>query len=543
MNDHLFDENNIYRLKKRAAVAPARFDLQSSYQPAGDQPQAIADLVKGLEQNKQDQVLLGVTGSGKTYTMANVIAQSGRPALIMAHNKILAAQLFEEMSLFFPNNHVHYFVSYFDYYQPEAYVPRTDTYIEKDSSINEQIDRMRHAATRALLEHNDVIVVASVSCIYGIGGPENYTDMVLKVKVGEDYPIPTLIRNLTKLQYKRSEDFRRGTFRLKGDTLDLFPAHLEERAWRFSFFGDTLESISEINPITGEIYSQREEEFIYPNSHYVVPGQTIQQAIHNIKIELKERLAFFEKNGQLLEAQRLRERTTFDLEMLVSTGYCSGIENYSRYLTGRPTGAPPPTLYDFLPENALLFIDESHVTVPQIGGMYRGDRSRKTTLSEHGFRLPSCLDNRPLKFEEWEAFRPQTTFISATPAQWELDKTQGEVAEQIVRPTGLVDPTCLIRPVTTQVEDLLDELKKQAEEKQRTLVTVLTKRMAEQLTEYLTDNGINVKYMHSDVDTLERIQIIHDLRRGVFDALVGINLLREGLDIPRMFPCGHLGRR
>ncbi|MFN0264422.1 excinuclease ABC subunit UvrB [Tepidamorphus sp. 3E244] len=510
-----------------------KFDLQAEYEPKGDQPTAIAELVAGVEQNENEQVLLGVTGSGKTYTMAQVIARTGRPALILAPNKTLAAQLYGEFKSFFPNNAVEYFVSYYDYYQPEAYVPRTDTYIEKESSVNEQIDRMRHSATRALLERDDVIIVASVSCIYGIGSVETYTAMTFSLERGERIAQRQLIADLVALQYKRNDGaFQRGTFRVRGDTIEVFPAHLEDRAWRISLFGDEIESIDEFDPLTGHKSDSFAKVKVYANSHYVTPKPTLNQATKSIKAELKERLAELYDSGRLLEAQRLEQRTLFDLEMLEATGSCAGIENYSRYLTGRRPGEPPPTLFEYLPDNALVFADESHVTVPQIGGMYRGDFRRKATLAEYGFRLPSCMDNRPLRFEEWDAMRPQSVFVSATPGNWEMDQTGGVFTEQVIRPTGLIDPPVHIRPATTQVDDVLDEIRQVSADGYRTLVTVLTKRMAEDLTEYLHEQGIRVRYMHSDIDTLERIEIIRDLRLGAFDVLVGINLLREGLDIP-----------
>ncbi len=512
------------------------FELVSEYEPAGDQPQAIDELVSGVERHERDQVLLGVTGSGKTFTMAQVIARTQRPALILAPNKTLAAQLYGEFKSFFPNNAVEYFVSYYDYYQPEAYVPRTDTFIEKESTINEQIDRMRHAATRALLERDDVIIVASVSCIYGIGSVETYTAMTFTVKVGETVEQRQLIADLVALQYKRSMgDFTRGTFRVRGDVIELFPAHYEDRGWRISMFGDEVESIVEFDPLTGQKSSDLEFVKIYANSHYVTPRPTLTQATKAIKDELRQRLDELNRSGRYLEAQRLDQRTTFDLEMLEATGVCQGIENYSRYLTGRLPGEPPPTLFEYLPDNALVFTDESHVTVPQIGGMYRGDFRRKATLAEYGFRLPSCLDNRPLRFEEWDAMRPQSIHVSATPGGWEMDRTGGVFVEQVIRPTGLIDPEIDIRPARAQVDDLLGEVREAAARGFRTLATVLTKRMAEQLTEYLHENGVRVRYMHSDIDTIERIEIIRDLRLGAFDVLVGINLLREGLDIPE---CG-----
>ncbi|MBD1547170.1 excinuclease ABC subunit UvrB [Roseibium aggregatum] len=507
--------------------------LKSDYEPAGDQPTAIAELVEGIQADEQTQVLLGVTGSGKTYTMAQVIERTQRPALILAPNKTLAAQLYGEFKSFFPDNAVEYFVSYYDYYQPEAYVPRTDTYIEKESSINEQIDRMRHSATRSLLERDDVIIVASVSCIYGIGSVETYTAMTFALEVGERIDQRQLIADLVALQYKRNDAaFQRGTFRVRGDTIEMFPAHYEDRAWRISLFGDEIESITEFDPLTGRKSGELKQVKVYANSHYVTPKPTLNQAIKSIKQEMKERLEELNAHGRLLEAQRLEQRTRFDLEMLEATGSCAGIENYSRYLTGRAPGEPPPTLFEYLPDNALVFADESHVTIPQIGGMYRGDFRRKATLAEYGFRLPSCMDNRPLRFEEWNAMRPQTVCVSATPGSWELDQSGGVFAEQVIRPTGLVDPVIDVRPASSQVDDLLGEVREVAAKGYRTLVTTLTKRMAEDLTEYLHENGVRVRYMHSDIDTLERIEIIRDLRLGAFDVLVGINLLREGLDIP-----------
>ncbi|HVZ99945.1 MAG TPA: excinuclease ABC subunit UvrB [Caulobacterales bacterium] len=517
-----------------------KFKLVSDYQPAGDQPAAIADLVAGLEGREQDQVLLGVTGSGKTFTMAQVIQQVQRPALILAPNKTLAAQLYGEFKGFFPDNAVEYFVSYYDYYQPEAYVPRTDTYIEKESNINEQIDRMRHSATRAILERDDVIIVASVSCIYGIGSVETYTSMTFTVKTGENFDSQELIRNLVALHYKRNDAaFARGLFRVRGDVVEVWPAHLEDRAWRISFFGDTLETIDEFDPLTGKRTGAMGAAKFYANSHYVTPRLTLDQAVSQIKEELKVRLDWFKSEGKLLEAQRLEQRTNFDMEMMLATGSCAGIENYSRYLTGRLPGEPPPTLFEYIPDNAIIFVDESHVAVPQIGGMYRGDYNRKHTLSEYGFRLPSCMDNRPLKFEEWDAMRPQTISVSATPGSWELERTGGVFAEQVIRPTGLIDPPVEVRPVSkdgaSQVDDVIAEVKDVAKNGYRSLVTVLTKRMAEDLTEYMHEQGVRVRYMHSDIDTVERIEIIRDLRLGTFDVLVGINLLREGLDIPE---CG-----
>ena len=507
--------------------------MTAPYEPNGDQPRAIAHLVGGLEAAERDQVLLGVTGSGKTFTMAKVIEAVQRPTLILAPHKTLAAQLYGEMKSFFPENAVEYFVSYYDYYQPEAYVPRTDTYIEKDAQINEQIDRMRHSATQALLERNDVVIVASVSCIYGIGSVETYSRMVVKLEAGGQIDRDVLVKGLVEQQYRRNDNFfARGTFRIRGETVDLWPSHLEDRAWRVSLFGDEIEAIREFDPLTGEITAEMERVSIYANSHYVTPRPTLTQAITRIKDELKEHLAKLHAEGKLLEAQRLEQRTIFDIEMMETTGSCKGIENYSRYLTGRNPGEPPPTLFEYLPDNALLIVDESHVTVPQIGGMYRGDYARKTVLSEYGFRLPSCTDNRPLKFEEWDTYRPPSIFVSATPGPWEMERTGGAFAEQVIRPTGLVDPVTEIRPVEKQVDDLLAECREVAKHGGRVLVTTLTKRMAEDLTEYMTEAGIRVRYLHSDIDTLERIEIIRDLRKGVFDVLIGINLLREGLDIP-----------
>ncbi|MBK1668698.1 excinuclease ABC subunit B [Rhodovibrio sodomensis] len=509
------------------------FDLQSDYQPAGDQPGAIREIVQGLEAQEKDQVLLGVTGSGKTFTMAHTIQQVQRPTLILAPNKTLAAQLYAEMKGFFPNNAVEYFVSYYDYYQPEAYVPRTDTYVEKESSINEQIDRMRHAATRALFERDDVVIVASVSCIYGMGAPETYSRMTVTVHQGDRLDRNAFLQSLTELQYKRNDiNFERGTFRVRGDTVEIFPAHYEDRAWRVSLFGDEVDAIHEFDPLTGNKTDTLERIKLYANSHYVTPRPTLRQAIKQIKEELKERLEYFKQHNMPLEAERLEQRTTFDLEMMEATGSCPGIENYSRYLTGRNPGEPPPTLFEYLPDDAMLIVDESHVTVPQLNGMYRGDTVRKKTLADYGFRLPSCMDNRPLKFEEWDAMRPQTTYVSATPGQWELRQTGGTFTEQIIRPTGLIDPVCEIRPTDGQVDDLIAEVQEVQHQGYRALVTTLTKRMAEDLTEYLHEAGLKVRYIHSDVDTLERIEIIRDLRLGHFDVLVGINLLREGLDIP-----------
>jgi len=510
-----------------------RIELKSDMAPKGDQPSAIRDLVEGANRHDRTQVLLGVTGSGKTFTMAKVIEATQRPALILAPNKTLAAQLYGEFKSFFPDNAVEYFVSYYDYYQPEAYIPRTDTYIEKDSSINEQIDRMRHSATRALLERDDVIIVASVSCIYGIGSVETYSAMTFTIKKGDRINQRQMLADLVATQYKRTGgDFSRGTFRVRGDVIDVFPAHYEDRAWRINMFGDEVESIHEFDPLTGQKTDELEFVKIYANSHYVTPRPTLIQAISGIKAELKWRLEELHNSGRLLEAQRLEQRTLFDLEMMEATGVCAGIENYSRYLTGRKPGEPPPTLFEYVPDNALVFVDESHVTVPQIGGMYRGDFRRKATLAEYGFRLPSCMDNRPLRFEEWDAMRPQTVGVSATPGPWEINEAGGVFAEQVIRPTGLIDPPVEVRPARTQVDDLVGEVREVARQGYRALVTVLTKRMAEDLTEYLHEQGIRVRYMHSDIDTLERIEIIRDLRLGAFDALVGINLLREGLDIP-----------
>ncbi len=513
-----------------------QFVMHTEFSPAGDQPTAIAELSTGVLNGDRDQVLLGATGTGKTFTMAKVIEETQRPAIILAPNKTLAAQLYGEFKSFFPENSVEYFVSFYDYYQPEAYVARSDTYIEKESQINEQIDRMRHSATRALLERDDVIIIASVSCIYGIGSVETYSAMTQDLKTGEMYDQRQIMADLVAQQYKRNDAaFQRGSFRVRGDTLEIFPAHLEDRAWKLSFFGEELEAITEFDPLTGERTGTFEQVRIYANSHYVTPKPTLNQAVISIKAELKTRLAQLVDEGKLLEAQRLEQRCNFDIEMLEATGHCNGIENYSRYLTGRAPGEPPPTLFEFIPDNAIVFADESHVSVPQIGGMYKGDYRRKFTLAEHGFRLPSCMDNRPLKFEEWDAMRPQSVFVSATPSAWEIDQAGGVFAEQVIRPTGLLDPQIEIRPVGMQVDDLLDEVRKVTANGFRTLVTTLTKRMAEDLTEYLHEQGIKVRYMHSDIDTLERIEILRDLRLGAFDVLIGINLLREGLDIPE---CG-----
>ena len=520
---------------------PANFDLQSEFAPAGDQPTAIEELIDGIKKGERDQVLLGVTGSGKTFTAAHVIQAAKRPTLILAPNKTLAAQLYGEMRSLFPHNAVEYFVSYYDYYQPEAYVPRSDTYIEKESSINEQIDRMRHAATRALLERDDVIIVASVSCIYGIGSVETYSTMTLKLTAGDTAPRQELLRTFTELQYRRNDtNFVRGAFRVRGDSVEIFPAHLEDRAWRVSLFGDEIEAIFEFDPLTGSKTATLDSITIFANSHYVTPRPTLQQACKQIKQELKKRIGEFTAAQKLLEAQRIEQRTQFDVEMIEATGACAGIENYSRYLSGRGPGEPPPTLFEYLPDNALLIIDESHVTVPQLGAMYKGDFARKSTLSEHGFRLPSCLDNRPLKFEEWQGFRPQTIYISATPGPWDLERTGGVFSEQVVRPTGLIDPKCIVRSTVSQVDDIIAECREVAANGQRALITTLTKKMAEALSEYMYEAGLKVRYLHSDIDTLERIEIMRDLRLGVFDILIGINLLREGLDIPECALVGIL---
>lgn len=525
---------NVFPMYRRPELTgDADFQLNTTFQLSGDQPEAVAQLIDGLHRGARDQVLLGVTGSGKTFTMAYVIAQMKRPALVLAPNKILAAQLYGEMKSFFPHNAVEYFVSYYDYYQPEAYIPRTDTYIEKDSAINEQIDRMRHGATRNILERRDSIVVASVSCIYGLGSVESYSNMVFSLEKGQSVDIREVAKQLVSLQYQRNDmDFHRSTFRIKGDTLDIFPSHYEDLAWRVAFFGDEIDGIYEFDPLTGEKKLELKEITVYPANHYVTPRPAMSQAMKTIRAELKERLAFYEDHHQPLEAERLAQRTRFDLEMMEATGHCKGIENYSRHLTGRAAGEPPPTLFEYLPKDAVLFVDESHVSVPQLSAMYKGDFNRKSTLAEYGFRLPSCLDNRPLKFDEWDRMRPQTIFVSATPGDWELGRTHGVVAEQVIRPTGLLDPVCDIRPVAHQVDDLMAECRQCAQNGQRVLVTTLTKRMAEDLVDYLAENGLKVRYLHSDIDTLERIEIIRDLRLGVFDVLVGINLLREGLDIP-----------
>ena len=506
------------------------FSLESDYTPMGDQPSAISELVAGVNDGLKSQVLLGVTGSGKTFTMANIIRDLSRPAMIMAPNKILAAQLYTEMKSFFPHNHVEYFVSFYDYYQPEAYVPTTDTYIDKDASINEQLDRMRHSATRAMLEEKDVIVISSVSSIYGLGSPEQYSEMKLALNVGDKVSEKDVMRALVDIQYKRNEmGFARGDFRARGDTLDIFPSHSQDRAWKLSFFGDEIDEIWEIDTLTGGKLHKLDRIVVYPNTHYATPMPSVLQALTQIRQDLDERLKYFHDNMKYVEEQRLRERVNFDIEMMESTGTCRGIENYSRYLTGRLPGQPPPTLFEYLPKDAVLFIDESHVTVPQIGAMARGDRARKETLSQYGFRLPSCVDNRPLTFEEWDNLRPQTIFVSATPAQWELEQSKGVVSEQLIRPTGLLDPICDVRPTEHQVDDLLHEVKNT---KGRVIVTTLTKKMAEQLTDYMNENGVRARYLHSDIETLERIDLLRDLRLGKYDVLVGINLLREGLDVP-----------
>ena len=513
-----------------------KFVIKSSFKPSGDQPEAIKKITENLKKNKQNQTLLGVTGSGKTFTMAHVIEKLQKPTLILAPNKTLAAQLYSEMKSIFPKNAVEYFVSYYDYYQPEAYVPRTDTYIEKESSINEQIDRMRHSATRALFERKDVIIVASVSCIYGIGSPETYSTMTFSLNKHDIIKRSHLITKLVELQYIRNDiNFYRGTFRVRGDIIDIFPSHYDDCSWRISFFGEKIETITSVDPLTGKKSNELNFVKIFPNSHYVTPKPTLEKAIKNIKIELEQRLNFFKKEKKFLEAERIEQRTNFDIETIEATGSCSGIENYSRYLTGRKTGEPPPTLFEYLPNDALIFVDESHVSIPQLHGMYKGDHSRKLNLSEYGFRLPSCLDNRPLKFEEWEKMRPKTVFVSATPGEWEIKESNNLIIEQLVRPTGLTDPICEIKPASSQVDDLMNECKKCIEKSQRVLVTTLTKKMAEDLTEYFEEANLKVRYLHSDIDTLERIEIIRDLRIGKFDILIGINLLREGLDIPE---CG-----
>ena len=518
-----------------------KFKIKSDFKPAGDQPEAIKKLVAGAKKNVFNQVLLGVTGSGKTFTMAKIIEETNRPALVLAPNKTLAAQLYGEMKAFFPDNAVEYFVSYYDYYTPEAYVPRSDTYIEKEASINEQIDRMRHSATRSLLERDDVLIVASVSCIYGLGSVEAYSKMTLTLQKNYDYNREQIIKSLVALQYKRNDqNFFRGTFRARGEYLEIFPSHLEDRAWRLSLFGDKLEKIEEFDPLTGDQVRELNLVKVYANSHYITPKPTVEQAVINIRKELELTLKKHRSENKLLEAQRLEERTKFDLEMIEATGSCAGIENYSRFLAGRKPGEPPPTLFEYFPDNALIFVDESHVTVPQLNGMFKGDRSRKSTLAEYGFRLPSCMDNRPLKFEEWDLMRTQTIFVSATPGPWELDQTKGKFVDQVIRPTGLIDPLVEIRPAKNQVDDLMHECKEVVKNNYRVLVTTLTKKMAEDLTEYLHENGVKVRYMHSDIDTLERIEIMRDLRMGVFDVLVGINLLREGLDIPECALVGIL---
>tara|TARA_B100001245_G_scaffold25576_1_gene16726 strand:- start:1913 stop:4048 length:2136 start_codon:yes stop_codon:yes gene_type:complete len=520
-------------LPKKELEAGIKFKLVSEFNPAGDQPEAIKSLVNGINKNEKSQVLLGVTGSGKTFAMAKIIEKTQKPALVLAPNKTLAAQLYGEFKDFFPENAVEYFVSYYDYYQPEAYVPKTDTYIEKDSSINEHIDRLRHSATRSLLERDDVVIVCSVSCIYGIGSVETYSNMTLFVSKDDELSREHILRKLVNLQYERNDtNFTRGTFRVRGDSIEIWPAHLEDRIWRISLWGEVVENIGEYDPLVGKKTRDLDHIKLYANSHYVTPRPTLQQAAKEIKKDLRKRLKELEESNKLLEMQRLEQRTNFDLEMMEVTGICSGIENYSRYLTGRKPGEPPPTLFEYLPENALIFVDESHVSVPQLGGMYRGDFNRKSTLSEYGFRLPSCIDNRPLKFEEWNAMRPLSVFVSATPGPWELNETEGSFVEQIIRPTGLMDPKCIVRPATNQVDDLIFECNQVSKKGQRALVTVLTKKMAEDLTEYMNEQNIKVRYLHSDIDTLERIAILRDLRSGLFDVLVGINLLREGLDIP-----------
>lgn len=510
-----------------------KFKIHSKFQPAGDQPQAISKLIDGISAQKKDQILLGITGSGKTFTMANIIETTQRPALIMAHNKTLAAQLYGEMKEFFPENEIGYFVSFYDYYQPEAYIPKTDTFIEKDSAINEQIDRLRHNATRALFERRDTIIVASISCIYGIGSPEFYSKMVLRLKVNEEISRQKILQRLVDLQYERNDiAFERGDFRVRGDSVDVFPSHLDDRAWRLNFFGDEIDQIDEFDPLTGEILEKLTEIAIYPSSHYVAPEENMHNALKQIRNDLAKRLETYEQQGNHLAYERLKQRVNYDMEMMLTTGTCKGIENYSRYLTGRESGFAPPTLFEYLPQDALLFVDESHVSVPQIDGMYKGDYARKSTLVEHGFRLPSAMDNRPLKFSEWQKFKPQTIYVSATPGKYERANTDSEIIEQIIRPTGLIDPPCEVRPSKTQIDDLIGEVKKVKEQGFRTLVTTLTKKMAEDLTDYLSEIGINVVYMHSDVDTLDRIEIIQNLRLGIYDCLVGVNLLREGLDIP-----------
>ncbi|MAU57759.1 excinuclease ABC subunit UvrB [Gammaproteobacteria bacterium] len=514
-------------------LAQSKFKIQSKFSPSGDQPHAIELLTQGLNNGAKDQVLLGVTGSGKTYTMAKIIEEVQRPAIVLAPNKTLAAQLYGEFKSFFPQNAVEYFVSYYDYYQPEAYVARTDTYIEKDASINEQIDKMRHSATRSLIEKKDLIIVASVSCIYGIGPLDVYADMTEKIDVNMNLDLRKIITRLVELQYRRNDlNFYRGTFRVRGDTLEIFPAHYDDKAWRISFFGNDVESIEEFDPLTGEIFENINSITIFANSHYITPKPTLETAMLQIKTDLKSRLEYFNNENKLLEAQRLEQRTIFDLEMIGTTGTCAGIENYSRYLSGRQKGNPPPTLFEFMPKDTVVFIDESHVTIPQLGAMYKGDLSRKENLSEYGFRLPSCKDNRPLNFDEWNGMRSQTIYVSATPGKWELSQTNGKFIEQIIRPTGLIDPTTEIRPVNNQVEDVVDEINNAVTSNQRVLITVLTKKMAEDLTEFMHEKGIRVRYLHSDIDTIERIEIIRDLRKGIFDVLIGINLLREGLDIP-----------
>lgn len=518
-----------------------KFELRTRFQPTGDQPRAIEALVKGLKNKKKAEVLLGVTGSGKTFTMANVIAQINKPTLILSHNKTLAAQLFSEFREFFPENAVEYFVSYYDYYQPEAYIPSTDTYIEKDSQINDEIDKLRHSATRSLLERNDVIIVSSISCIYGLGSPEAYEGMLLYLEVGRELKRQEMLKKLIEIQYKRNDvDFHRGTFRVRGDVVEIFPAYEEERAIRVEFFGDEIETISEVDPLRGTRIQKIPRVTIYPGSHYVTTLENRRSAIESVRVELRERLQQLEQLNRLVEAQRLSQRTLFDLEMIEEMGFCQGIENYSRHLTGRPSGAAPPTLLEYFPKDWLLIVDESHVSVPQIGGMYRGDRARKSTLVEHGFRLPSALDNRPLNFQEWEQMLHQTIYVSATPGDYELEQAGGEVVEQVIRPTGLLDPIVDVRPAGTQVDDLLKEIRLRVEKKERVLITTLTKKLAEDLTQYYQKQGIRVKYLHSDIETLERIEILRDLRLGTFDVLIGINLLREGLDLPEVSLVGIL---
>jgi excinuclease ABC subunit B len=533
LETNILEKSNSKELSASKLEGGKNFQLITEYTPAGDQPKAISFLKKEILNNKKNQVLLGVTGSGKTFTMAKIIEELNRPALILAPNKTLAAQLYGEMKNFFPNNAVEYFVSYYDYYTPEAYVPRSDTYIEKEASINEQIDRMRHSATRSLLERDDVIIISSVSCIYGLGSVDSYSKMTLIFKKNENYERDKIIKGLVELQYKRNDqNFYRGTFRVRGENIEVFPSHYEDEAWRITIENNKIIQIKSFDPLTGDDKQEINLIKLYGNSHYITPRPTIEKAIKEIKKELVVTLEKFRSEKKLLEAQRLEERTRYDLEMIEATGSCAGIENYSRFLSGRNPGEPPPTLFEYLPDNCLVFVDESHVTIPQLNGMYKGDHTRKKTLSDYGFRLPSCMDNRPLKFEEWDMMRPQTIFVSATPSEWELKQSKGVFAEQIIRPTGLIDPQIFIRPAKNQVDDLLNECLNVTKNNQRVLATTLTKKMAEDLTEYLDENGVKVRYMHSDIDTLERIEIIRDLRLGVFDVLVGINLLREGLDIP-----------